>query len=109
MWSKVAEILGISEADLTDAFNEARQQLRQENFDKRLAQAVKEGILTQGEADEIADWWAERPSAVDKLQGFCFNNVMQARKVGNQFRMGRGMGPGMMWGWRQQQPPTQTQ
>lgn len=112
MWSKVAKILGISEADLTDAFNQARQQLRQENFDERLAQAVNEGIITQAEADEIGDWWAERPPAVDKLQGFCFNNAKQARKAfGGQFRIGKGMGPGMMGGgWRwQQQPPTQTQ
>lgn len=118
LWAKVAQLLGISEQELTDAFAQAHQQLRQEKIDQYLAEAVEKGIITQDEAKQITEWWAKRPAAVDKLKGFGFGlgKGNQMRRVPGAARNWRGMGPGMGMGragmggwWWQQNQPTQTQ
>ena len=58
---RVAEILGIDEEDLTAAFKQARQEMREDAFVSRLDEAVKEGYITQEQADEIIEWWEQRP------------------------------------------------
>lgn len=79
-------------------------------LEQRLEAAVEKGLITQAEADEILAWSAERPAALDKLQGLGLANGAR-NAFGGQSRMGRGMGPGMMGGGgRFQLPllPTQT-
>ena len=59
--NRVAEILGIDETDLTAAFKQAQQEMKEEAFINRLNQAVEEGRITQEQADEIIEWWQQRP------------------------------------------------
>ena len=63
----VADILDISQGELVSAFNQARQEMRQETFHRFLNKAVKQGRLTQDEAGQITDWWEQRPEAVDRI------------------------------------------
>ena len=62
---RVADILGIEEEDLINAFNQARQEIEAEAFTNRLNQAVKEGLITQEEADEIIEWWGQKPEVIE--------------------------------------------
>jgi len=64
---KVAEILGISQEELISIFQQARQELRQDAFQQFLNRAVEEGLITEGEAQQILEWWEQRPEAVDRL------------------------------------------
>lgn len=77
--ARVAEILGVPEEDLTEAFKQARQELMQERweeaFNQLLDKAVAEGLLIPEEADEIREWWEEKPEALDPAllrRGFGF-------------------------------------
>jgi hypothetical protein len=70
---KVALKLGVTKEQLTSAFTQATQELRATASQKALSNAVANGRLTQGEADEISSWWAQRPAALDKFApGFGF-------------------------------------
>jgi len=60
--ARVAGILEIDEEDLVNAFEQARQEIQEEAFINRLNQAVEEGRITQQEADEIGEWWEQRPT-----------------------------------------------
>ncbi len=64
--TRVAEILGIPEEDLVDAFGQARQEMTEEVFLNALDKAVEEGLITQGEADEIREWWEQKPDVLDR-------------------------------------------
>jgi hypothetical protein len=66
---RVAEILGISEEELREAFQEAREEMAEERFEDALYnlldKAVEEDILTSDEAQDIKDWWEEKPEALN--------------------------------------------
>ncbi len=66
--ARVAEILGISEEELREAFRQAREEVQDERFEKALYQmldkAVEEEILAPEEAEEIKEWWEQRPEAL---------------------------------------------
>jgi len=64
---RVADILGISQEELVNAFHQAQQEMREDAFIKFVEKAVEKGIITQPEADEILQWWENRPEAADKL------------------------------------------
>lgn len=61
--ARVAQILGITEDELGNAFQQARQEMRGEAFLRWLDKAVEEGLITTEEYDEIVAWWEERPEA----------------------------------------------
>jgi len=65
--ARVADIVNISQEELASAFNQARQEMRQETFHRFLNKAVGQGRLTQDEADPIIDWWQQKPEAVDRI------------------------------------------
>lgn len=65
--AQVADILNIPQEELASAFNQARQEMRQETFHRFLNKAVGQGRLTQDEADPIINWWEQRPEAVDRI------------------------------------------
>ena len=62
--ARVAEILDISKEDLTNAFKQAQQEMKQKAFIRRLDKAVEQGRLTQDEADEIKEWWQQKPEVL---------------------------------------------
>ena len=109
--ARVAEILDISQEQLADAFEQARQEMRQETFLRFLEKAVKEERITQQEADEFLEWWEQRPETCDRL-------LLRARICqGTHSRQmqQQGIGPmpgGCMWespkgprGWHSTAPP----
>lgn len=67
--ARVAGILGISEEELREAFRQAGEEAREERFDEALYsmldKAVEEGLLSDDEAQEIKEWWEERPEALN--------------------------------------------
>jgi flagellar basal body-associated protein FliL len=68
LFSSVAEKLGITEDELMAAIQEAREEISEETFTDYLYQlldrAVEEELISEPEAQEIRDWWADRPEAL---------------------------------------------
>ena len=99
---RVADILEIDQEDLIDAFKQAQQEIREEAFINRLNQAVAEGRITREQADEILEWWLQRPDdAIEAWQGQgsnatgrgMFKHALRFR-VSPRFRMQNGPGVG---------------
>jgi len=67
--TRVAGILGVPEEELREAFQEARQEMTQERWEETfyqmLEKAVAEELITPEEAEEIKEWWAQKPEALD--------------------------------------------
>ncbi len=63
--ARVAEILDIPQEDLVNAFQQARQEMREGAFIRSLDRAVEKGRLTEPEANEIKGWWGERPEVLN--------------------------------------------
>ena len=67
--ARVAGILGISEDELRDAIRQAREETGEERFTETLYRildkAVEEEIITEDEAEEIKEWWQQKPDALD--------------------------------------------
>ena len=65
--SRVANILGLDEQQVQDAFDQARRELRDEQFAKvighRLDALVESGRITQEQADELREWYTARPDS----------------------------------------------
>ena len=57
----MADILGIDKQALANAFEQAKQEMWDEAFINRVNQAAAEGLITQEQADEIIEWWEQRP------------------------------------------------
>jgi len=105
--SKLADILDISEEELREAFEKARQEViaerTEEAFYEFLERAVAEGLIDDEEASEIEEWWQDKPAALDwtLLQKAFFMMRPQARdftnKTGGQFQEMRQS----KWQWRQ--------
>lgn len=64
---KVAGILELDEEELTDAFKQALQEMREERQQQRLQKALEEGLITEEEAEQIQGWWDSRPEAMQQL------------------------------------------
>ena len=65
--SKVANILGLDEEQVADAFQQAHSEMRDEAFEKRLQKAVESGSIAEEDADQILEWWQNKPEAVGEL------------------------------------------
>ena len=61
---RVADILEIDKEDLIDAFKQARQEMYEESFINRVNEAVEEGYIIQGQADEIRNWRGLKPEVI---------------------------------------------
>ena len=77
--SRVAAILGLDEADVQTAFNQASSEIQDENLKRKLDRLVEREWLTQEQADEVEAWFKARPEALSQLTPF------------NKFRFGRGL------------------
>ena len=62
--ARVAEILGLDEAQVSDAMKQARQELRDEAMQSKLDSLVEKGLITQEQADEYLEWYQARPEAL---------------------------------------------
>ena len=83
--SRVAQILGLGEDEVSDAINQARTELRIEAAQNKLDRMVEAGTLTQEQADEYIAWLEAQP---DDGPGFGHNGF-----GGKRFgRHGRGVG-----------------
>ncbi len=76
--SRVAEILGISEEELSDAFAQAKREMMaercEEAFYEFLEKAIEEGLIREEDAEEIEEWWEQKPEALNWAQlrnAFC--------------------------------------
>lgn len=65
--SKVAGILGLGEEQVADAFDQARQEMRDEALEQRLQKAVENRCITEEEAAGIREWWQNRPEALERF------------------------------------------
>lgn len=65
--SKVANILGLEEEQVADAFILARQEMFQEAQEQRLQKAIENGLITDEEATQIQQWWQDQPEALQSL------------------------------------------
>jgi len=110
--ARVAEILGLPQADVENAFEQAMTEQREERQaemqaarDARLQDLIDEGVLTQEQVDEWESWLEARPDNRDEMQAW-----LESRPdMGGEFAAGpagRGMMPGgfgprgmMMRGW----------
>ncbi|MBI2853005.1 MAG: hypothetical protein HYX84_07900 [Chloroflexi bacterium] len=91
---RVAAILGIPVEQLTAAIRQAEQEIRSEAFLRIVDKAVEKGLITQSEANQVKEWWQQRPEAANRLlQQFQRGKPHQPRP----FIKGRGFhrsGPG---------------
>ncbi len=69
--SRVAAILGIEEAQVQDAFDQAAKEMQDEALQQRLDRLVEQGRLTQEQADEYQQWYQSRPESLSP--GFQFH------------------------------------
>jgi len=114
---RVADILGIDSETLIDAFEQARQEMCEDAFISRLDEAVEEELITQEQADEILEWWLQRPDdAIEAWQGQrpnatgrgMFKHALRSRampkfQMQNKFQLQNGLG-----GWLCPGAPGQT-
>jgi len=101
--AKVAAILGIDQDKVEAAFAQAKQEMRTEAEDARLAKLVEDGVITQDQADQYKAWLDSKPDvpALDGMQG-----GMQGERGG---MMGPGMGcPSGEFGQHGQRPDSPT-
>jgi len=59
--ARVAEILGIDQQKLEDAFAQARSEMRDEALDSYLHDLVEQGTITEEQAVQYKAWWQARP------------------------------------------------
>jgi len=105
--SRVAEILDIPEEALRDAFEEAKQEIADERgeqaFYEFLDRAVAEGLITDGEAEDIREWWEQKPEALNRamlrnaFSRMCQNPEALTNEACRQFKEMRRN----MWQWCQ--------
>ncbi len=64
---KLANILGLDEGQVSDAVQLAHQEMREECQQQRLQHALDEGLITDTDAEQIQEWWDNRPEAMQQL------------------------------------------
>jgi len=87
--SRVAAILGVDQAKVQDAMNQASRELHDEAIKSKLDALVKQGQLTQAQADEYLKWYQARPDDFPRLGGPGFG---PGRHHGHGFNGFRGYG-----------------
>ena len=75
--AKVAEILGLDAAEVDDAINQARRELRDEAIQKKLNALVENGRLTQEQADEHLNRLQSRSEGIPAIGKHFFGKMQQ--------------------------------
>ncbi len=94
--ARVADILGIPEEQLADAFEQARQEMKSEAFTSFLDKALESGRITQEEYNAILEWREARPEAMDSL---CPRALGTRGLLGRHMWGGHRFGFGARMGW----------
>jgi hypothetical protein len=84
---KVADILGIDQQRVEDAFSKAQTELREEALDARLQALVDKGVITEDQAAEYKTWLESRPD-MSEYQDQLENWLESKPDIG----IGRGFG-----------------
>lgn len=89
--SRVAEILGLDEAQVEDAMKQARQELRDEAMQNKLDSLVEKGLITQEQADEYLEWRQSRPEAIPWFgkSGFGYGKYGYKRGYGRHWKFSK--------------------
>ena len=95
---RVAEILGINQQTVEDAFKQAQAEMHEAALDRYLQNLVDEGKITEQEASEYKDWIDARPDMTeynDKIKDWMesrpdISNMPRFKTFGI-FRGGDGM------------------
>ena len=66
LFANAAATLGVTEQQLTTAYQQANTQAENQRITQQLAQAVTKGTITQAESDAITAWLAQKPTAPTK-------------------------------------------
>ena len=90
IFARAAEILGVEEQALKDAFEQAGHDMADERRDAHLDSLVEAGVLTEEEAADIREWLDVRPEPLDNLPG-PHGHGFVPRGPGGPF--GRAFGP----------------
>ncbi|MEK7777267.1 MAG: hypothetical protein AAB303_01405 [Chloroflexota bacterium] len=62
--ARVAAILGVDEAKVQGAFNQAGKDMQDEALQKKLDNMVAQGRITQEQADQLKKWYQSRPDVL---------------------------------------------
>ena len=65
---RVASILGLDEATVQDALDQARQELQDEAVQAKVDSLVEQGRITQEQADEYYEWYQARPEGLSHFR-----------------------------------------
>lgn len=84
--SRVASILGLDEARVQEAMDQAQRELQEEALKSRLDALVEAGRITQEQADQYFQWYQSRPDNFPGL-GFGFGH----RGHGHRMKGFRGL------------------
>ena len=87
--SKVAVILGLEEADVQAALDQAAREIQDEALQQKLDCMVEEGRLTPEQADEYGQWSQSRPEGIAPFGGFGGRGFHRGGMMGGSG--GRGM------------------
>lgn len=94
--SRVAEILGLDDAVVQDALDQARTEMLNDRIQHRLDHKVEQGLITQEQADEYLEWFLSRPEGISPGHRLGFG--------------GFGFHRSRMSGWHYQSaPPAETE
>ncbi len=99
LMSRAADILGIDQQQLEDAFEQARTEMQQETLDNYLQGLVDEGKITEEEATQYKEWMQSKPDMTqlkDQLEDWMetkpdIPGIFGRRNIGG-FRGFNGMG-----------------
>ncbi len=95
--SRVATILGLEDAVVQDAFQQAARETRSEALQRKLDRLVDQGRLTLEQADEYKEWYQSRPEgpALGRSFGNRRHGFFGGRMFGGRGRHGMGFYNGL--------------
>jgi hypothetical protein len=86
--SRVADKLGLDEAKVQGAFNQAARDIQNEAHQQKLDRMVAQGRLTQQQADQIKQWYQSRPEVLSPGFPFGRHEFDHGRMGGSRGRHG---------------------
>jgi len=108
LMARVAELLGIDQAKVEDAFQQATEEQREQHEaqmeatrEERIQALIDEGVVTQEEVDEWEAWMESRPDTREAMQEWMesmpdLGDDFPLMQRGGDKMGGRGMIPGKM-------------